>query len=500
MTAAALGVAGRAYAGYTDLNVVSARPGSRVFRGDDVYIVAEGFLPTQTCSSKVDVWFSNLNHVKTDFGSYRPQFSDIFQGEIKVFVPHAIPSNTPYGAGAIWVKQKCGPNGGLSAQKWRRVTVVDRATAASPTYRSVAAADALAGGKVTVSFQLSTDAWTPMNIQYELTPGQWLNVAAPARFHYGKAGANQFSWSVPAGAPAGHYRFAMSLVSWATDSGVNAWNESTATWTYAPFSVAQAIGPGSLSAAGGMTIDEAGSVVVADTGHNRLARYRVDGVVESAIGTSLNAPADVARGPAGGYVVADSGSGSIARLDRLGTLISHIGGRGVGKGRFSAGPVGVATTPTSIYAVDGANPFVSMFTFAGALGASLPNGTSALINPIDVATAPDGSVYVADRTRTTIAHFTSSGGVLGIVPLPAARGGIISPRPTGIDVDSHGRLIVPDANQKVVWVLDGNGRQIARVGGGLLQVPSGVTAAGTAGDFYVVDRGLNRVLHFRVPA
>jgi len=51
-----------------------------------------------------------------------------------------------------------------------------------------------------------------------------------------------------------------------------------------------------------------------------------------------------------------------------------------------------------------------------------------------------------------------------------------------------------------VWVLDGNGRQIARVGGGLLQVPSGVTAAGTAGDFYVVDRGLNRVLHFRVPA
>jgi len=55
MAAAALGFAGRAYASYTDLNIVSARPGSRVFRGDDVYIVAEGFLPTQTITRREDL-------------------------------------------------------------------------------------------------------------------------------------------------------------------------------------------------------------------------------------------------------------------------------------------------------------------------------------------------------------------------------------------------------------------------------------------------------------
>jgi hypothetical protein len=500
IAAAALGFCGRALAGYTDLSVVSAHPGGRVFRGEDVYIVAEGFLPPQACSSKVDVWFSNLNHVKTDYGSYRPQFSDIFQGEIKVYVPNGIPASAPYGAAAIWVKQKCGPNGGFSAQKWRRVTVVDRATALTPKYTSATAADALSGGKAVVKFTLSQDAWTPMNVQYELTPGQWVNVAAPARFHYADAGANQFSWAVPAGAPAGHYRFAMSTVSYAADTGVNGWNESTANWTYAPFSVAQGLGAGTLSSAGGAAINGAGSVVVADSGHHRLARYRIDGVAEGAIAAGLTTPADVAAAPDGGYFVADSGTGLISRVDRLGAVISRFGARGPGSAKFSAGPVGLAVTATNVYSVDGANPFVSMFNLNGVFGTSFPGVASTLTTPIDIAAAPDGTVYVVDGRRTTIAHFTATGGPLASVPLPSARAGLITPRPTAIDVDSHGRLIVPDAAQKVVWVLDGKGRQLARVGAGLLQVPSGVTAAGTAGDFYVVDRAANRVLHFRVPA
>jgi streptogramin lyase len=181
-------------------------------------------------------------------------------------------------------------------------------------------------------------------------------------------------------------------------------------------------------------------------------------------------------------------------------VISRFGARGPGSAKFSAGPVGLAATATNVYSVDGANPFVSMFSLNGVFGTSFPGVASTLTTPIDIAAAPDGSVYVVDGRRTTIAHFTATGSPLASVPLPSARAGLITPHPSAIDVDSHGRLIVPDTAQKVVWVLDGKGRQLARVGAGLLQVPSGVTAAGTAGDFYVVDRAAGRVLHFRVPA
>jgi streptogramin lyase len=72
-----------------------------------------------------------------------------------------------------------------------------------------------------------------------------------------------------------------------------------------------------------------------------------------------------------------------------------------------------------VYSVDGANPFVSMFTLNGVFGTSFPGVASTLTTPIDVAAAPDGSVYVVDGRRTTIAHFTATGGTLASVPLPA---------------------------------------------------------------------------------
>jgi sugar lactone lactonase YvrE len=500
VVAIALALPGGALA--TRIDVISMYPGARVDRGDPVLVYAHGFYPGKICSSRVDVWFSNANHQKTDFGSYTPSFATDPDGEIHA--SGTVPDDAPYGKAAIWVEQRCGPGGGESNKDDQRVTVVDPGAVPSEKVVYLRAADAVAGGQATANVQLAVDGWTPAWIQYELTPGDWLNVRQVTLDNYVPADGkvHPLIWNVPLGSPPGQYRFAVDAVPYSDPYSIGANSLDNYPTSYANFSVTGPIGGDELRAPAGAAVNPSGNLAVADTGANAVEDYGADGSMPDRLASAgLSSPRDIAAAPDGSYYVADSGNARIVHLSSQGEIVGIFG-----SGIFSTAnePIGVTYTAADgggVFAVDGRTPYVRLFDLRGQLVRTfLARGSDGAVG---IAAAPDGSLYVIDRTPGTILHYTATGTGLQTLGLHSELGTVAHPSPianslfSAIDVDAEGRLIV--AGPHAVWVFAPDGKLVASVGEGILDEPAGIAAAGTAGDFYVVDRGANRIFHFRVP-
>jgi hypothetical protein len=276
--------------------------------------------------------------------------------------------------------------------------------------------------------------------------------------------------------------------------------------TRAGTGTAGAVGDGSFAAAAQLSAPRGlarladGSLLVADTGNNRIRKIAPDGTISTAAGSGvagsvgdtgpallaqLNAPRDVAVAPDGvSYFIAETSGNRIRLVDANGTITTFAG---TGTASFSGdgspatlatlnGPSGVGVTPTG-----------------GVLIADTTNNRIRLVN--------GGVITTVAGTGTASSTGDGSPALLGTVNLPqdvsalAAGGYLIA--------DTAGnRIRRVDAGGTITTVA-GTGTACATAGAlcgdygpaglALLNAPAAVTADPTGSGFLVADTGTNRV-------
>lgn len=210
--------------------------------------------------------------------------------------------------------------------------------------------------------------------------------------------------------------------------------------------------------------------------------------------------------PAAEAVVADPYEGKQLALtaDRI------LGAPGAEAGQFQR-PRGLASAPDgSLYVADANNHRIQRISpqgevlqtwgrFADAALGDAPGGT--FNEPWGVGVGPDGSVYVADTWNHRVQKFSAEGafirmwGYFGQAEAPEAFWG-----PRDVAVDAKGRVYVTDTGNKRVAVFDGEGRPLGQFGSpglalGEFDEPVGLTI-GPDGTIYVADTWNQRIQAF----
>ncbi len=290
---------------------------------------------------------------------------------------------------------------------------------------------------------------------------------------------------------------------------------------------------------GGVAVDSAGNVYVADTTSDTIEKITPSGVVTtlagsagqsgSADGTGAAARFDLPQGAAvdsaGNVYVADTGNDTIRKITPAGVVTTLAGSPGQyasadGTGaaaRFddpaglavdSAGNVYVADTANNtIRKISPAGVVTTLAGTAGEFGSADGTGAAARFNaPYGVAVDSAGNVYVADGGNDSIRKITPSGVV---TTLAGTAGEIGSADGTGAAarfstpfdaaVDSAGNVYVADTGNNtirkitpagVVTTLAGTAGEIGSTDGtgaaARFDDPTGV-AVDSAGNVYVAD-------------
>jgi YYY domain-containing protein len=230
---------------------------------------------------------------------------------------------------------------------------------------------------------------------------------------------------------------------------------------------------------GGIAVDSASNVYVADTWNHRIQKFDKDGKFllrwgsydnlsdPTAAGDELNrrffGPRGVAVGPDGSVYVTDTGNKRVVIFDANGAYKRQISS--------GAGPDKVAP----------AYPF------------SQPGE---LNEPIGIAVDPSGNVYVADTNNIRIQKFGPDGKYLAHWPMPA---GSWNPGPylePFLALDQGGNIYATAPTSKSVLKLSPTGELLGQkkeAGDALLDVPVGLTVS-PEGEVYIVDTGASRVL------
>jgi sugar lactone lactonase YvrE len=221
----------------------------------------------------------------------------------------------------------------------------------------------------------------------------------------------------------------------------------------------------------GLAVDQAGDVLIADAFDGRIRRVAPDGTISTIAGggapgtlgdggpataATLDLPVGVAVAANGDVLIADFGGGRVRRVNSAGIIETVAGG-----GTDPLGDGGPATSakllPPSGVAFDGAGGIlitsasrvrrvdstgtittVAGTGVAGFSGDGGPATSAQLNNPGGVATAPDGSVLVADKGNNRVRWLTGLRfGPAGVMGPPGPAGPVGGPGLPG----AGGRLV-----------------------------------------------------------
>ncbi len=297
---------------------------------------------------------------------------------------------------------------------------------------------------------------------------------------------------------------------------------------------------------GSVRTDPAGNLYVADSGNNTIRKITQQGIVTTVAGIAgvagstngpsgtalLNGPGGVAVDSAGNLYVADNGNYEIREISASGTVTTLAGSAGVrgttdgtGSGALFYDPQNLALDGNgNLYVVDGkADTLRKVVLATGAVttlaGSPVRSGTSdgaqgsARFNdPLGVGTDSYGNIYVADTGNDTVRKVTPAGAVTTLAGLARSAGssdgtgsGARFSSPSGIAVDPAGDIFVADTDNDtireispslVVTTIAGAAGQAENIDGlaanARFDTP-GDLALDSAGNLYVADTGNNTV-------
>jgi uncharacterized repeat protein (TIGR01451 family) len=301
-----------------------------------------------------------------------------------------------------------------------------------------------------------------------------------------------------------------------------------------------------LSYPGGVAVDAAGNVYVADTYNMRIRKVTAAGAIATLVGGAvndgglgvfglLNAPAGVARDSAGNTYIADTNNNRVRRVDASG-IITTVAGTGV---TGFSGDGGAATsaqliTPQAVtldaagnlYVADSGNLRIRKVDASGNISTVAGNGepgysgdggpatAAQLVPAYGLAADSSGNLYVADSSNSVIRKIDSSGiittvagnGTAGFSGDGGAATGAEVQNPYSVAVDATGNLYIADTSNQRIRKVDSSGiiTTIAGTGaccdsgdGGAatsaqLDYPVGV-AVDAAGNLYITGNGDGRV-------
>ncbi|HUJ44066.1 MAG TPA: immunoglobulin domain-containing protein [Opitutaceae bacterium] len=287
--------------------------------------------------------------------------------------------------------------------------------------------------------------------------------------------------------------------------------------------------------------DSAGNLYVADTSSNTIDKVSSGGIVSTLAGTTgvagtqdgtgggalFNQPGGVAVDGAGNVFVADTGNATIRKITPAGTVSTLAGSPatrgsqdGTGSAATFSAPVGLAVDGAgNIYVADAFNATIRRITSAGMVstlagiaanrGDADGSGGAARFNyPSGVAVDGAGNVYVADTYNDTIREITAAGVVTTVAGSPGISGATdlagqsaLFNQPCGVAIDAAGNIYVADTGNGTIRQIGPGGvvRTVAGVAGiagwgdgpgssALFNQPRGV-AVDASGNVFVADTG-----------
>ena len=290
---------------------------------------------------------------------------------------------------------------------------------------------------------------------------------------------------------------------------------------------------------GGVAVDSAGNVYVADTGNNAIRKISPAGAVTTLAGQPGShgfrdnygqgsaalfwAPFGIAVDSVGNVLVAEVANGAIRRISSAGQarLFAGLAGNpgtndGVGDNAQFRNPWGVAADRNgTVYVADTSSSTIRKITPAGAVstfaglagnpGSSDGIGDQARFsNPHGVAVDSAGNLYVADTGNNTLRKITPD----DLVTTLAGRAG--SPgsadgtpgvsqlrRPQNLAVGASGRIYVADTDNLAIRVLSSAGALTTLAVAGDVGHPDAI-AVDALGNIYLADT-LNNVIRKLTP-
>lgn len=296
-----------------------------------------------------------------------------------------------------------------------------------------------------------------------------------------------------------------------------------------------------------VTVDQAGTVYVADFENDAIRKISAAGAVTTVAGVGgsygagaqdgtgtaarFSGPVDVAVGPDGNVYVSDfynctirkmTPDGTVTTLAGLGSACGYADGAG-SAARFwdprgldvdASGNVYVADSFLSVIRkVSPSGVVTTLAGLAGSPGSADGTGSDARFHtPAGLAVDEAGDLLVADQGNHTIRRVTATGVVTTLAGLAgspgAADGAGTAARfnyPAGLDVDAAGNLLVAEQGNHTIRIVSATGVVTTAAGltgrtgsadgtgsSALFSSPTGV-AVGPDGSVFVADSGNNAV-------